>query len=135
MQRRFQELDHTADIAVRVFGSDLRDLFENAAYAMACQLADLEGIQPDTEKEIELRAGDVEVLLVEWLSELLYLSDRDRLVFTEFDILHVSDNKLNAVARGGSVAGFHHHIKAVTFSELSVEHVADQYVTTIVFDV
>lgn len=135
MSERFQEIDHTGDIAVRVFGSDLGSLFENAGYAMACQLADVDDVHPDTDQTIEFEADDVELLLVEWLSELLYLGERDGLVFTEFDMICVSENALRGVARGGFVKEFTHHIKAVTFSELNVEHLGDEYTTTIVFDV
>ena len=41
MNRRFEEVEHTADIALRVRGRDLPGLFANAAHGMACQLAEL----------------------------------------------------------------------------------------------
>ena len=36
----FEAIEHTADIAIHVRGRDLAELFANAAYGMACQLAD-----------------------------------------------------------------------------------------------
>ncbi len=135
MERHFEEVEHTADIAVRAYGSDLSQLFYNAAYAMASQLVDVDDVHPDTEVIIELEADDVELLLVQWLSELLYLGERDHLVFTEFDMLEVTQNTLRAVARGGAVGESHHHIKAVTFSELSIEQIDGEYAVTVVFDV
>ena len=44
MPGRFEEIEHTADIAIRVWGSDLAELFANAAYGMACQQADLDDV-------------------------------------------------------------------------------------------
>ena len=39
MNYYFEEIKHTADIAIRVWGRDLTELFANGAYDLACQLA------------------------------------------------------------------------------------------------
>ena len=67
MNRRFEEVDHTADIAIRVWGRDLAELFVNGAYGMACQMADLDAVNQEVEHLIELEAYDAETLLVSWL--------------------------------------------------------------------
>ena len=46
MKPRYEQLEHTADVALRVYGGSLQELFTNAAYAMFSQLADLTQIQP-----------------------------------------------------------------------------------------
>lgn len=135
MEERFEEIDHTADIAIRVWGSDLTELFANAAYGMSCQLTDPEAIDPSIERKIAVQGEDLEMVLVEWLSELLYRGERDNLVFTEFEILEVTSRGLHAVARGGPVEAYHGHIKAVTFSELEVTETDRGFETRIVFDV
>lgn len=131
----FEEVEHTADIAIRVRGRDLADLFANAAYAMACQLTDVEEVDVSRQAEIELQAEDVEMLLVEWLSELLYLGERDNVVFVAFDMSRVTAHALQALARGGPVVEHQAHIKAVTFSEMDVRRTGEGYETIIVFDV
>jgi SHS2 domain-containing protein len=136
MKRRFEEVEHTADIAMRVWGRDLTELFANAAYGMACMLTDVENVVPVSETTIELEAEDVEILLVDWLSELLFLGERDRLVFTRFDGLQVTPNSLHARVRGGPIQERHSHIKAVTFSDLQIRQAdGGDYETVIVFDV
>ena len=135
MESGFEEIEHTADIAIRVWGTDLRELFHSAALGLAAQLADPHAVTTETSVSVELEADDVETLLVEWLSELLYLSERENVVFIEFDIPELTANRLRATARGGTVDRFDHHIKAVTFSEINVERVENQYRTTVVFDV
>jgi SHS2 domain-containing protein len=135
MNGRFEEVEHTADIAIRVWGQDLAELFANGAYGMACQMADPDAVDLNAERLIELEAYDVETLLVTWLGELLYLSERDECVFTEFDVLEITPTRLRARARGGSVREPRRHIKAVTFSELEIVHTDAGYETTIVFDV
>ncbi|MGD8969498.1 MAG: archease [Anaerolineae bacterium] len=135
MQKHFEEIEHTADIAIRVWGHDLAALFANAAYAMSCLLTDVEDVVPTVEQTIELVAEDVEVLLVDWLSELLFLGERDNLVFTTVDRLRVTPNRLHATVRGGPIQERYSHIKAVTFSELQITGTEEGYETVIVFDV
>jgi SHS2 domain-containing protein len=138
MSTGFEELDHTADIALRVRGSDLKELFVNAALGMAHQLADPTSVVCTAEHEVSLRAGDVETLLVSWLSELLYLGEREgaaEIVFTTFDVRDIGPNHINATVRGGPATDLRRYIKAVTFSDLSVRRTADGYQTVIVFDV
>lgn len=132
---RFEELEHTADIAIRVWGGTLADLFANAAYGMACQLVDPGQLQVAVEREIDLHAEDAELLLVEWLSELLYVGELEDVVFVEFDMLYVTSTALTAIARGGRPEEHHTHIKAVTFSELDVTKTDRGFETVIVFDV
>lgn len=135
MDKRFEEIDHTADVAIRVRGRDLAELFVNAAYGMACQLTDVDQVPQTTARTIELEADDTEMLLVEWLSELLYLGERDDHVFTEFEALEVTPTWLRATARGGPIQEHHGHIKAVTFSELEIVWSDEGCETTVVFDV
>lgn len=133
--KRFEEVPHTADLAIRVWGRDLAELFVNAAYGMACQLGDPENVELTAEYPVELEALDAETLLVSWLGELLYLGERDGCLLTEFEIQQITPNYLRAVARGGPVERYHMHIKAVTFSNLKIVDTGQGYETTIVFDV
>lgn len=132
---RFEEVEHTADIAIRVRGSNLSELFANAAYGMACQLADVETVDLTTSRRIELQADDVEMLLVDWLSELLYLGEQEGVVFVKFDMSRVTPTALQAVASGGPIVEHQGHIKAVTFSQLDIKKTECGYETVIVFDV
>ena len=134
-ENRFEEVEHTADIAIRVWGADLPELFTNAAYGMASQLTDVDDVDLTIQVEIELQAQDVEMLLVDWLSELLYLGEQEDAVFVEFHISHATSHTLHAVARGGKIVEHQAHIKAVTFSEMDVRRIDDRYETIIVFDV
>ena len=133
--QRFEELEHTADICLRVRGATLGELFANAAYGMACQLADVDEIDLTLEREIALDADDVEMLLVNWLGELLYLGEREDAVFVEFDMDLITPQKLRALARGGRIKEHQAHIKAVTFSQMDVQETDGVYETPIVFDV
>ena len=135
MKNRFEEIEHTADIAIRVWGRDLAALFANAAHGMSDLLTDVKDVVPTVKETIELEADDVEILLVDWLSELLFLGEREDLVFTRMDSLQVTPNWLCAAVRGGPIQERGSHIKAVTFSDLQITQTDNGYETVIVFDV
>jgi SHS2 domain-containing protein len=132
---RFEEVEHTADIAIRVWGRDLAELFANAAYGMACQLGGTDSKDRRVEQLVELQAYDTETLLVSWLGELLYLSEREESMFTDFEIVEITPTRLRAIARGGPIGEHRQHIKAVTFSDLEIIRTEAGYETIIVFDV
>jgi SHS2 domain-containing protein len=135
MKPRFEEVEHTADLALRIRGRTLADLFANAAQGMAAQIAKAQDVAPTVEEWIELEAEDAETLLVSWLGELLFLGERHRCVFTDFDMTEVTETRLEARARGGTAGERLGHIKAVTFSELKIAQSEEGFETTVVFDV
>jgi SHS2 domain-containing protein len=135
MKGGFEEIEHTADVAIRVRGGTLAELFANAARGMAAQLAVPKEVAPTVEESIDLEAEDAETLLVAWLGELLYLGERHGCVFNEFDIVDIAPTKLSAQARGWPVAEWVGHIKAVTFSEMDIARSDGGFETTVVFDV
>jgi len=133
--RRYEEVEHTADAAIRAFGRDLPELFANAAYGMFDLLADMEELRPTIEREVSLEAPDLETLLVDWLDELLYLREAHGEVYKEFEISTLSPTELRAVAKGGKRFVPRMDIKAVTYHDLKIEKMEQGYVVTVVFDV
>ena len=131
----FEEIEHTADVAIRVRGHDLAELFANAAYGLAHQMAEVTSVSLVREEALDLQAQDLETLLVTWLGELLYLNERDGIVYTRFDIHELTPTRLRAVARGGPASERRRYVKAVTFSDLHIARTHDGYETTVVFDV
>ena len=71
---KYNYLDHTGDIGLEAWGVDLRDLFLNAAYGMLGLLFDRNTIANVEEKQLDVEAADVELLIVSWLSEIKYLN-------------------------------------------------------------
>jgi SHS2 domain-containing protein len=132
----FEEVDHTADWALRVRGRDLRELLINAARGMSRLLVPDLGNPPTTvERPIELDAFDAESLLVEWLSELAYWAETESIVFLEYDLRRVTSDHLEAVVRGVPVPNLQKSIKAVTYHNLKIVETDVGVETTVVFDV
>ena len=117
---RYQEIEHTADRALQVWGYELPDLFAGAARGMYSLMADLDGLVATDWHEIRLEAGDRETLLVDWLNELLYLTEMEEIVFIQCRVDLLSDTELVARAGGVRVPLTKAHIKAATFHELAV---------------
>lgn len=139
MMKRYEQFPHTADIGVRVFGKDLKELFENAAFAMFDLIADLEGIKGELEEDFELEAQNHEELLVAWLDELLYKFYTKQIIFFKFEIEKIAENKMKAKAFGRTVGANRNRlkteIKAATYSDLKIKKTDTGYSVEIIFDV
>ncbi|MDD5680803.1 MAG: archease [Candidatus Omnitrophica bacterium] len=137
--RRFEVVDHTADIGIKAYGNTLKELFENAAFGMFNIIADLEGIKSSTEVEIKAEAIDKEELLISWLEELLYNFYTKNMIFSEFNITELTDNKLTARVKGRFIGENKNRlkteIKAATRHELHIDKQGKKYEVGIVFDV
>lgn len=132
---RYHEVEHTADRALRVWGQKLEDLFAGAARGMYSLMADLDGLVTTDWREIRLEAWDPPSLLVDWLNELLFLTETEGLVFVDSRIESLDDTVL--VARAGGVAApiTQAHIKAATFHDLEFVHDGPGWSTVITLDV
>ncbi len=121
---RYEEIEHTADVGIRAYGSSLDELFANAAEGMFSLIADLDSVKEVGEIEVRLEADDIPTLLLRWLSELLYLHETQRLLFTSFDV-QVDGTSLRGRARGEAIDKKRHELKlamkAVTRHRLSVD--------------
>ncbi len=131
----WEEINHTADWALRVRGDDLTALFENAARGMVSLLGDAPASAITIQQTITLQAPDLETLLVDWLTELLYLIDEGN-TLDVIRVVRVEGLMLEAEVRGGPVTEpFRKEIKAVTYHMLAIQKTDAGYETVIVFDV
>ena len=122
---RFEVIDHTADVGIVAYGGNLGEAFANAAYGMFSLIAELDGVTENLCREIALQAPDQEVLLVDWLNELLYLFDVDHVIFSRFEISDLNQNQLRAKAYGEKIDTSRHQlkteVKAATYHSLKIE--------------
>ena len=137
--KRYEQFSHTADIGVRIFGASLKELFENAAFAMFDIIADLEGLRGDIKQNFELKAVNSEELLVAWLDELLYNFYTKQIIFFKFEVTELTDESIKATAFGRPVAANKNRlkteIKAATYHNLNIKKTGDSYAAEVIFDV
>ena len=132
----FEEVEHTADKALRIFGTNLTELFLSGAAGLThLMAAEISEISTEIEKSIELEAIDAESLLVDWLSELAYWAESEMLVFKEFRIKKATATHLQAKLFGGKTSMLEKHIKAVTYHNLKIIKTSHGLEATVVFDV
>ena len=136
--RRYKVLDHTADIGLVVYGENLQGLFENAAEGFFHLMTDLRMVKPKVERRIEMEGKTLERLMVDWLSELLYLHEVENLLFKTFHVDSVGKEGLRAVAVGEPFQeGVHvikSAIKAVTYHQIRVQKENGMWKAQIIFD-
>lgn len=140
----FELIDHTADIGIKARGSTLTELFENAAKGMFAVIAGegyvaQQGSKAERNIEINRNKDNLENILVSWLSELLYIFNREKIYFDTFKILSLNSNGIKAAACGVDIdlyqSNLYREIKAVTFHNLKIEEEVDGFSCTIIFDV
>jgi len=131
----FLESEHTADLALEVWAPSLETLFVNAAKGMFAT-SGMQVIEHSerTNYTIRLCGADDENLLVNFLSELLYLSERDWAGFIDYQISLAGYN-LEAIVTAVALQSIDKQIKAVTYHDLVIEHEEGIYCVKIVFDI
>ncbi|MCS7128752.1 MAG: archease [Sulfolobales archaeon] len=73
VQCKFEYLEHTADVYIVAYGSDILELFSNAGLALFETMTDISRINEKVKKVIKALGFDLESLLYKWLEELLIL--------------------------------------------------------------
>ena len=137
--KTYEFIEHTADICIRVRGSDLKGIFKNTALAMFDIMATKQkrGILPQKTLILKQQAANKEELLLCWLNELLSLSAVEGLVFKTFIIKKIDEKQLEAEVQGEDISSYkvETEIKAATFNGLVLKKSRSGWLARVVFDV
>lgn len=142
----YQLMPHTADIKLRVWGETREQLFVNALKGMfesiapkvrqCSKKAEDRACNKLIERTIEIESLDIETLLVDFLSEALYLSDVYNEAYVDADINRLTDTTIRAKIKGIKIEGFEVvEIKAVTYHDLQVTYNDGMWQADVVFDI
>ena len=88
-----------ADCALDIEAGSLDDLFETAARAVTELMVDPATVLPDVERVITIDAPALDLLLYDWLSELIFLKDSEQMVFPETTVRVTGQAPARLVAR------------------------------------
>jgi len=133
-----------ADIAYEAYGRNLNELFENSAFAIFEMMVDLKTVDAKKKLKIKLDSENIENLLYDFLSEILFLKDSKYMVFNKSKVLIKKEKndesyKLNAVLEGDRInpkkQKLENDIKAVTMHMFKMEKIKNDYKATIVVDI
>ena len=134
----YQVIEHTADVGVRGRGHSLEEAFAQTTLG----LLEITGtFRPDRVGEshsIEVEGRDLGAVLIDWLSEVLYLQDsKDALIST------VELGSVTGTSAAGSVTLVQRGdedevgtpVKAITYHQLKVEPIGDEWETQVIVDI
>lgn len=115
-------------MGIRASGEDIEEAFEEAAKGMFSIITNVSKVEEGKEYEIEIKEDSMESLLVNFLSELIYLHEVNNLLFSDFEIEIKEEGKskkLVATAFGEKIDLEKHEmdtaVKAVSYHDLSVD--------------
>ncbi|XP_077972256.1 protein archease-like [Styela clava] len=141
--RKFEYLDHTADVQIHSWGEDLSEAFEQAAMGMFNYMTDIDGVCPESHREIEVEGEDLESLLYKFLDEFLFMMScvpyyiPREVKITEFD---EKEFKIKAVGYGEEFDEKRHggqgtEIKAITYSAMEILTTPGSAQTFVIVDI
>ncbi len=134
---KYEILEHKADLKIRVFGKTKEELFQNALLGMNESMK-FEARRPEekTKREIKIKSLDLNALLVDFLSEALYLTQVNKEVYNEVNLKKFTDSEIKGELIGQKVERFGEDIKAVTHHNLEVKQNKEgTWEVTILFDI
>ncbi|HVX15371.1 MAG TPA: archease [Pirellulales bacterium] len=135
----YEIFEHTADLGLRVEAADLETLFADAARGLTSMIvANLDEVRPVREVPLRLAGNRRDDLLFDWLSEILYLFESERLLLGDFTARFTSDG-LEGTARGEpldeSRHALEHEVKAITYHGLKVEQTPAGWLAEVIVDI
>lgn len=140
--KKFEIIEHTADLGIRVYGRTLEELFNNAAIGLFGFMTEHRP-KRKIEEKIILEAEDYEELLVTWLNELISMFFTYKFLPSRYGIKITRDEPQEKVLEGTLLGEefdpysnkISQEIKAATYHNLKVEKIGKKWQAEIIFDV
>jgi SHS2 domain-containing protein len=137
MRMSFEEISHTADVKIRVHAPTLEALFSETFKALMQVMYGTNRARGIL-REIRIESSDVESLLADFLSDVLFVSEVESLVFSDACI-SIDGLRLTAELTGEPFDPLRHsggsEVKGISYSGLAITHEANGYMLDIIFDV
>jgi SHS2 domain-containing protein len=134
--KKFEILEHKADLKIRTFGKDKKQLFSNMLLAMTeSQKPEIKS-KGEIKRQIKIKSLDLPALLVDFLNEVLYLSQTNKEVYSKIIFKKFTDKEIKGELIGQEVERFGEDIKAATYHNLDIDQKKDKiWQATILFDI
>jgi len=133
--KKFEILEHKADLKIRAFGKNKEELFLNMLLAMT-ENQRPEILPEKVKREIKISSPELSSLLVDFLSEVLYLTQVNKEIYNNVKYKKFTDTELKTELIGKKVERFGEDIKAVTYHSLNIHQREDGiWEATVLFDI
>lgn len=131
-------IDHTADAGFEVESDNLEALFSEAAYALLDILYDRNNISKKEARNVSVSAPAVDILLHDFLSEILQIAQYELFLIAEVVITEINDRRVDAEFLGETFQRDRHQflteVKAVTYHQLAAEPRGDRWFGRVILD-
>lgn len=141
MKYEYLEDEATADLAIKAYGKTLKESFENSASAVCNAISDTKKIDEQEIKLVKKKSDNINMLLYEFLEEILFLHDSENLIFKRIivDELDEKNNSISAIFYGETFDAKKHvpkaHIKAITYFDMQIKKEKNEFVIKFIADV
>ena len=143
MSYEFLEDVAIADIAFRAWGKDLEELFVAAGDAtINTMIENLDEIEPSVQRTFSLENEALDLLLFNFLGELIYYKDSEQLLLRAQQVQISEKNglqQLSAVAQGETLDPNRHQqrvdVKAVTLHRFQLEKTDTGWTAMVILDI
>jgi len=129
--------DITSDVMFEAYGKNLKELFENAAEALFSVICKIKQIKPKQEEEFQIKANNLEDLMLNWLQALIAIVDTEQKFFSKFEIEEIDETHLKAKLKGEPIKPELGEtvVKAVTMYKYKLEKTKEGYKATVSLDI
>ncbi len=136
MKEKFEILEHKADLKLRAFGKTKEELFLNMLIGMSESMkSEVRRPEEKIRREVKIKSLDLPALLVDFLSEALYLTQVNKEIYNNVEYKKFTDTELKAELIGKKVERFGEDIKAVTYHGLDIHQKNGIWQVTVLFDI
>ncbi len=127
----------TSDVLFEAYGKDLKELFENAALALASVICKIDEVQEKEFAEYQFKADNAEELMLNWLQGIIAVVDTEQKFFSKFEIKEIDENHLIVKCSGESMRPELGEtvVKAVTYYKYKFEQTDKGYKVTVSLDI
>ena len=119
------------------YGKSLAEAFANAAYGLFSLIVEPNKVKEKESRKVTVQAQDTEGLLFNWINELIYIFEVERLLFKSFDITEFTGQSLEATCWGEKYDPSRHQlktgVKSATYHMLKVD--GEKNRVQVIFDV
>jgi SHS2 domain-containing protein len=136
--KKYEQIDISGDVCLRIWGKNLEELFENASEGMFDLITNTSEIKESERREVVLSNDSNENLFIQWLNELVFLFDTYGFIGKAFKI-SIQSNVLKANISGGlfdpEVNESRLLVKAATYHNLSIIKADSHWEAKVIFDI
>jgi SHS2 domain-containing protein len=132
--KKFEFLSHTADIKIRVYGKNLKEIINNSLLALK-SFWKPKLTKTKIEKEIKVESNNEVNLLIDFLSEVLAETYIEKAIFVKFEPQELAFYSLSGKIIGYKFIFLSKDIKAITYHQANLQKINNQYIFDFIIDI